>query len=732
VRLWVQPIVCQAMVGLLAIVIFFVLRINLESNKNLTRKINPGSIAATMVLAGNVTSSKFPKILGKESTDELIRWVNGFQPTQESKSESPNISSSSRKGITRSRKRTKITNWAIMSRNLGFSDPVPLRPVSRITLFLTIAGCSITLASLLRKSTDDQGLGEGAGSEYRLYIWTTIPAFILTVASWWLSSIDLQIRILAPYNSLRCKRLGTEFLQLNLLRGLIPSVLYWEVKTANFAAITTTIAALLGATLTTASAALFHVVIYPVSRPIAISPETVFTTIPAESVMWGSDPDSAALTSSLVSGPVSSLILEANLSYSKQVYQDLVLPAFSVTPHEMENASNTTNLSATTISLTIPALRPQLSCRIYSQDHITAIYIPDFAIPGLVNRVSGIVVNITTEECMHQLGLNGTAFFETEDHSECLFGTATSGEQGKIMFDSCSEYLYIWGYHNSTPGRVTNISALACNSSVELVYTSLSLLQVDMSLDLSNAPKPIEATARRIKEYDSYVDPYGSRVYDYLASLAISNKTLFDSFFRQLLTSRYAIPSFTIGDPSQSQVVIDAIKFQHGIVHAQYLSANYRMDINSRNITENITGILRPDVFFNATSGKPAEFPAVLTYPFEKHRVVQDTTATAVLEALLLSILILSILGWWLYPTISALPRSPTSVASVLALLAGGNLLEHIYDGSSDLLCWEDLESRLGKDSRFYLGWGPSTSDEDSQRRFGIWMVKNQDRERSL
>lgn len=733
-RLWVQPIVCQAMVGVLSMLILLILAMLSKHEGRSVRSISPGSIAATIVFAGHAAYSQFPNSLGAASIEKLAKYLDRSFESPGSSSLLPNSRFSFKDGIPKNRKKARIMDCATTSRNTQFLDPMSLRSVSRIALFLAVAVCSVTLAALLWKSDDQQGLGEGVGSKYRLYAWTTAPAAILTIASWWLSSIDGQVRTFAPYDSLNRKSFDISILHLNLLRGLIPSVLYWEMKTSNFAAVTTTIAALLGATLTTASAAMFHVIIYPVSIPIALSPSTVFTTTPIESIRRNSG--SSSFIELWTAGRISSLILEANLSYSRQVYQDLVFPTFSTAPVQVENTSRTTNVSATTINLTSPALRPRLSCRMYSQADIAATYVRNYSFPGSPSTFAlpsdGIVVSVTAEKCLYFRDLNETltAHFITGGRSGSLFGASGFDADGRILIGGCSDLLYIWGSYNSSPGPVTNISAVACNSSVELVYATLSVLGADLSLDLSNPPKAIETTARNIPDYDSVASYTGSDLYDDLAAPATTGGPLFDIFFQQLVTSRYAVPMSAIGDPTQSQIVMNAIQFQHKLVHAQFLSKNYRIDITNPAVRDNKTNALMPSLFYNASSGEQVKFPAVMTYPFGRHRVVQDTTATAILEVLLLSILILSIMGWWLHPTKAALPRSPTSVASVLALLAGGNLLEHIYDGSPEPLCWEDLESRLGKDSRFYLGWDPSTPGQSSsERRFGIWMINERNQE---
>lgn len=292
----------------------------------------------------------------------------------------------------------------------------------------------------------------------------------------------------------------------------------------------------------------------------------------------------------------------------------------------------------------------------------------------------------------------------------------------------CSPILYIWGSHDTSPSRVTNISAVGCNNIVEVVDVTFALVGPDLSLDLSDAPAIDESTVRDIHGHgvlDSF-DSYD--LYEGLASLPITNHTLFDPFFQQLVTSRYAIPVSAIGDPTQADIVMDAIRRQHGIITAQFLNSNYRIDINSSTLMENTSAVLNPTLYNQSTSDGSARYLASVTYPFGRHRVVQDPTATVILETLLLVILILLAMGWYLGSREPLLPRSPTSVGSILALLAGGNVLEHLYDGGPEPLSWDDVKRRLGEDSKFYLGWDPSSTNEEfEQRRFGIWIIKRRE-----
>ncbi|KAI1856320.1 uncharacterized protein JN550_013851 [Neoarthrinium moseri] len=649
VRLWVQPIVCQAMITLLAVCILIMVWVQFKSKKTLTRRINPGSIAAAAVLAGEVASSNFSRDLGSANAEQLHKWLDSFLDGRFSCPLQYSHSSISGNTQLDNRRGTRKEEGPASSRNTLFENPLALRPLSQITLLLAIIACGTTLMILLRMSANQQGLMDADVSKYLLYAWTIVPATIGTIISWWLSSIDTQVRLLTPYNSLKRDRCSRGVLQMNLLRGLMPSVLYQELKTLNFLAVSTTLAALLGASLTTVSAAMFRVITYPVSSLVKLLPNTVFIT---------------------------------------------------PTPRSTE-------------------------ITYHAASHIFEVYKLNYSVAPFLDPTNDITVDIPLgggrESSDHR---SGTTFFGTGKLSECLFAAATATQFGGIQTESWDSFLYIWGYHDSSPGYVTNISAVGCNNTMELVDTTFSFFGPDLHLDLSDTPQIIESTARDIPEHGTLRSFTRSELYKNLASLPTAHNTVFDPFFQQLVTSRYAIPVSAIGDPTQSETVMDAIRFQHGIIEAQFLSANYRIDINSSDVTENATNVLIPTLFNDSTSGDPPRFPATVTYPFGRQRIVQDPIATALLEALLLSILILSVVGWWLSPREPALPRSPSSVGSLLALLAGGNVLEHIYDGGPEPLCWEDVETRLGEDSRFYLGWDPSNPDEKSEkRRFGIWIV---------
>ncbi|KAI2641531.1 hypothetical protein GGS26DRAFT_7212 [Hypomontagnella submonticulosa] len=217
-----------------------------------------------------------------------------------------------------------------------------------------------------------------------------------------------------------------------------------------------------------------------------------------------------------------------------------------------------------------------------------------------------------------------------------------------------------------------------------------------------------------------------SSIYDSLASLPPrSNKTLFDPFFEQLVTSRYAVPISFIGDLSHAEAVRDAIIFQHSIIAAQYYS-DLRTPVESPNGS---TNPIFPSLSSRSAANDTGVYYGTATEPYGTRRLVQDPTSTRVIQALLIATLVFSLLGWYLSPRGEILPRSTTSVGSVLALLAGGDILEYMYkDGDRHWEKIEDVKAIFPKDCKFWMGWGPlGATNQEAEQRFGIWMIRSQE-----
>ncbi|XXG97848.1 Sigma-adaptin 3A [Hypoxylon texense] len=722
-RLLVQPMTCQLIAATMVLIVMLLIALSSIPQKALPRLMEPGSILATAALAGQLTASRFPHNLGATDTKvleaRLARWgdgdahVDGLSTADSNSRLSGNIAVGSQEPDTLARS----------TETLKPISPFVLSPAFRITLFILIASCVATLEVMLQRSVRHQGLWDVQDETYLHYAWTVLPAAIVSLLSLSLTSISSQTRLLAPYHSLIHVAPIDSSLDMDLLRPLMPRALLQQIQTRSLDALATSVAALVSSAFTIGVAALFQLEILPVSSPIQL--RTTSTLAMTCDVRRGdficppSDDNDPGKTLSILMG--ASLILESNLSYTSLSYENLVFPGFALEQPVTEN---------TAINAVIPAARHRLTCHWYTNSDVNATLFYNQSVSYNYGQQlvlsDGLAFNISGEDCAVQRNpaLQSTAAFMIDDPQEGFFASAID-LRGNDEF-GCSSFLYIWGRYSAlTNTPEISASALGCNATTETVDVDVSLMGPQLQLDPSRPPQPIEST---LQSYDLY---YLSGFYTYnsLHSLPLlRNDTTFDPFFEQLVTSRYAIPISSIGDPSQAQAVKDAIIFQHGIIAAQYLSASDRWENIPPPDPSNASALpIFPSISGLTPTTDTGVYSAVASDPYGRRRLVQDPASTRVVEALLLAALVLSLLGWVLGPRKAVLPRSPTSVASVLALLAGGDVLDYMYkDDGGDWQTVEDAKAVFPKGCKFWMGWGwAGASKGEKEQRFGIWMVPN-------
>lgn len=119
----------------------------------------------------------------------------------------------------------------------------------------------------------------------------------------------------------------------------------------------------------------------------------------------------------------------------------------------------------------------------------------------------------------------------------------------------------------------------------------------------------------------------------------------------------------------------------------------------------------------------------------QRRRVKQDAASTRALQGLLGASLVLLIITWlFTYREANVLPRPPTSIASVAALIAGGNLLTKLPP-DVQRLDKEAFAAALGvgskKTTKYWIGWRtvPDLENGGKTRRFGIFAVEEGDDE---
>ncbi|KAK4159326.1 hypothetical protein QBC43DRAFT_327460 [Cladorrhinum sp. PSN259] len=658
------------------------------------------------------------------------------------------------------------TNNPEMSSSAGtppVHQPLSIRLSSRAAVCLCLVGIFVLLEVLQRKSQKDGGIGPYIASlAYLHYVWDLLPTLAASLIGMFFVSVDSELRSLGPYHALSMGLSSPrESVSLNLRGLLSPHALFRQISARHFAAAAATTSAMLAGLLATASGSLYVINSRPYASDRALRLVGSFSSFMYDEyymVNWGvwSSSDVATAEASMVS----SLLLQSNLSYPAFTYENLAFPGLA-----LDGPETTLNGSETEIRAVVPALRSGLYCTLHPQQAVSADILhvdSSQTLTGGGGRLkrpmrwpSGDTIRVNVADLASfcpetyfgfPIGgspeLAATALFHIPEGKERVeqgvFG-ATSPFQRDIRINGCNSYFYVWGSYtraaNGKPGSV-KASALSCNASIESVDVEASFWGPELVIRPEKPPAPRKETVQMIKEPSNANSrvAFNMSVYRDLYSLPFQEKgAVLDDFFKILITSPQGLPLETLGDQKKSDKVIDAIKYQHGIIMTQTLSMHARIPFPS--YYENATRLERMNdkgVFERTGQGELN----TTVYPASVHastpRVMQDERSTRVMQGLLAATLVFAVLSWALAPRMAVLPRPATSVASIVALMVDGNVYQKGQEGGE------------GKGRSYRLGMGTTRCPEgsadrgdvvetdDDKLRFAIWVVDTPSRENDI
>ncbi|KAK8009524.1 hypothetical protein PG991_012075 [Apiospora marii] len=364
--------------------------------------------------------------------------------------------------------------------------------------------------------------------------------------------------------------------------------------------------------------------------------------------------------------------------------------------------------STASVAAVIPAMRARLNCRLYDSAKIQID--PDHhQEPNAYNNAyqNPLDLRVEGEDCKYG---NITPEKQRQHHTPSISENATYF--GSVSVFGCSDFVYIWGSVDHKPKpRMNHSAALGCNMTYEVVGVDATFTGTDIAFDPQNPPQPIEDTARRWP----------------------------------MRTSPRSILWADLGDPAANARVADAIKHHHGIIVAQHIATQLVQTNKTNNTTlAALAGVHPPAQPDQAITNAGRLYNATVTDPSGRRRVVQDATATRILEALLAAALVLLAVGWVTLPRTDVLPRSNlASIASMAALIAGGDLLSRVPPDAQRRRSEQEIAAALrgGPGLRLWMGWEPAQDenerlnddgDEVGPRRFGIFVLDEvEDNERA-
>ncbi|KAK4451308.1 hypothetical protein QBC34DRAFT_459031 [Podospora aff. communis PSN243] len=527
------------------------------------------------------------------------------------------------------------------------AHPAIVHPATRTTLCVILAGLVVAVEVMLRKSIKDDGLGDEGEGAFIHYTWTTIPAVVLGAVAMVVSAMEFRIRCLAPYVTLN-RQVGTQaFMSLDLLDMSLPRLLYREIRVSNIGALTATLA-----------------------------------------VSFAHNP--ASFYSDLRAAEVSSLILTSNYTYGKLAYEDLAFPQLVFSDPSVAQSDLMLNDSSVSIDVVVPAVRGKMHCRLYDRSMIrTNLTLETSSLGAVVNPLR---LDIGGEGCVRPQEYD--VEFGTNPETT-YFGLAKEGFDDHGI-KGCSDLVHIWGKMDyAAEPVVRHVAALGCNMTMEAVDVDVTFSGTVLDIDKQKPPRPREDTARV------------SRIWERNETCQDERAGQMTPFFQLLTTSPWAVPEFDLGDAAADEKVMEAIKFQNGIIIAQSLALNQQpANVSNATFAEPRPGDNDAQLVFDAT----------VTLRDARRRVVQDALSTRVLEGLLGATLLLLIASWIFMRKTAVLASSPTSIASRAALIAGGNLLSLLPE-NAQARGPEEIAAVLGTGTHFQMGWG-------AVKRFGIFAAR--------
>ena len=592
---------------------------------------------------------------------------------------------------------------------LNNTCPAFLRPISTYSVAAFLGSLILLIELMLHKSLLHEGLGSVDSDDILHYGITISFALAFGILALCLRSIDFELRTLAPYQSMKGLAVPKASINLDLLNKTVPRIILSEIRSSSYYS--------LAATITTLLASLLTIFLNPMFQATKESNNSA-VQLPSMASLYDPHVNSTnekapSLPQVTLEGLTSSLILRKNLSYPQFTYENL---AFLPTAFENQagdtDGSNFQDGDLGRVHATLPAVRTNLTCTPYSLSivrcdpcDLETQYDP---FRGAWDCLNGPDINSVTDMNRAIVGLN---------RSEHIFGRTAST-------DYCGHY-FTWGRieRTSEGGVKLNAASIYCNETAEMLDLHTTFTSPNLLIDPAYPPQPDElstrgSTMRYRKIFDDIQDM--GLLSESTQPTLFKRIRQFDPFFELLITSPYALPLSDLGDLSKFDKVVSAISFQHGLIQAQAARLYMRGEEAYSPLDTNATVIRNLIEKMNNTDPYAAEVEVT------RHRLVQNPVVSRILEALLGTILLLHLLRHFLGPRPNILPRSPRSIASGLAFIAGGNLFDFLT--AERIKDVEDLD-QFARNEIFngrvaWLGW-KECRDAQGQlaARYGIWIL---------
>ncbi|KAM0425595.1 hypothetical protein ACHAPT_009126 [Fusarium lateritium] len=576
--------------------------------------------------------------------------------------------------LLRDEKQKKKRPWMPLSARRPLIAALAILPI------LAIAA----LECLHRLSEKWHGLVDlnGRDSDVLSYIVRLVSTLIAFGISTMFNNLDFTIVMFAPFSSLRSGSVDADKGILLHLLGESPfKVLFKSLRRRQFGAASSNLSSIIGGFLTIAVSGLW----------ILTGPFSVESPTTASINNW----DESWLNNTLDDGGAAitlNLIRREGANTSTRIWKDVVLPRIDMPSASTPNAGH----RGTNYTYSVEVLRPTLNCTVVAQENIKSKINStltskggSISDPGMWYKNNITVYAPVRPECVGGPGrekgnltfgilienwrMTWIAQYSDLDHS--LAGqVGTDCPSVGILFgdvegdDVTGKSIKTW-----------NLTALVCSQGIEQIPATITF-KGDSSLGEIDAQQPPVLSQSKARSWrNGTAATLGYKLKGFLdAHLTFFTpqnrdlgQTRQDSFFDQLISGPGGHARDELLGPNNANRLIKAVKEDHEEYMRHVIDANFRAGSDS-----NRSSLVRASGGTSLSTPSGANTEIVGTVSQAVTRLAIHPTSKLILQVLLGSMMILGLVGYCLVKLRGTLPRNPTSIASIMSLLAGSQLCD--------------------------------------------------------
>ncbi|KAI6093218.1 hypothetical protein F4821DRAFT_266644 [Hypoxylon rubiginosum] len=577
-----------------------------------------------------------------------------------------------------------------------------------VLLTLTLPILSIACLEIFYQTSErNNGIADVADtSTYYIRYPSSIIALIIATL---FQSLDFTITTFAPFHALRLKRVpASQAVLTNLYQMIPPLAFYYTIRSRYYGALFSNMARVIGSTLT-----------------VIVSDSAQLSASAAN--MWDVSWKNNYFGDRGVASQLPRAITNASSS-PEGVYNDLVFPDLvGISTMEVELSNPRFNISDPAAqrhlkyTMIVSALRPSIHKELR---YVEATY------PLSRSCHGGPGGNLSHGKIEHAITAEITWFGTSSDlhmgpWNDSNPNFSESGEQDQPDNpNGCPSIGILFGRMEPNGTRTKDVTGLFCFQEIQTIQTTVSFSfespQSTFRFSQENIRSPPlvdETTAVSLTNGTRGIDSFNYRIESNIFSAVWDwNDKPNQSMENLLVPIAYGpdMPSLeAMAGPSNTQVLVDAVNRMYNMYMVRVITSPiFRKPLNG------------------STSSAGQQFTGSVSTTISRLKV--DYTSKLVLQVFLGAMTVLGGLGFALTSVRGTLPRSPFSIASLMALFAGSEFCErNNLPAGAEWMTKRELETLLGG-WRFSLGWwdvpggstggaeGESSEGDGETQRFGI------------